>query len=601
MKRKLKIPKYLVFFLISYFFVFIVRTGVLSEYNQKLSDSLYQRQIATENNIIIIAIDEKTLQQYGQYQDWNREKIADIISLLNKSDNCKPAAIAIDVLHSSTTNDKTDKKLVDSIGNYNNVITASVASYESDFYENKNSFKYDDFHITSYEEPFESLKKATIQGHINAMLDDDGILRHHLLKITLDDGTTIPSMALKAAKLYDEYVQIPKTNENGFWYLAYSKNPGNFEAISMVDVLEGNIQPEYFNNKIVLIGPMAIGLQDSYFASIEPNEQMYGVEYQANAINALLTGNFKNEVNRNTQRVFLFIITFIFCILFYKFNVKKSTVICIISTCSYILLCVLFYNLGLILEVMYVPLIITMIYIACVAIHAIKENQKRKHITNTFERYVAPEIVNELLKSDDEALKLGGKACRIAVLFVDIRGFTTMSEKLSPETVVKILNEYLTLISDCIFKYNGTLDKFVGDAVMAFWNAPLPQDDYVMNSVKAALDMALEAQRLSAKLEIQYGQCVKFGIGVHVGDAVVGNIGSIKRMDYTAIGDTVNTAARLEANAPGNTIYISEDIVEELGNRIKASVLENPPKLKGKSKDFKIYSLEKILDNGYCS
>ena len=138
-------------------------------------------------------------------------------------------------------------------------------------------------------------------------------------------------------------------------------------------------------------------------------------------------------------------------------------------------------------------------------IHAIQESRRRRQVTNTFERYVAPEIVKELVGSDTDAVKLGGKSCDIAVLFVDIRGFTTMSEKMPPETVVEILNQYLTLISDCIFIHKGTLDKYVGDAVMAFWNAPLPQDDYVMDAARAAMDMASEAGKLSEELEKQYG------------------------------------------------------------------------------------------------
>ena len=208
---------------------------------------------------------------------------------------------------------------------------------------------------------------------------------------------------------------------------------------------------------------------------------------------------------------------------------------------------------------------------------------------------MAPEIVKKLLGSDADAFKLGGKSCEIAVLFVDIRGFTAMSEARQAETVVEILNQYLTLISDCILNHGGTLDKYVGDAVMAFWGAPLPQEDYVMNAARAAMDMASGARKLSERLEQQYRQKLAFGIGIHVGEAVVGNIGSPKRMDYTAIGDTVNTAARLEANAPGGTIYISRKTADALKGRIMATPLADPPELKGKSKGFEVLTLDRIL------
>ncbi len=181
------------------------------------------------------------------------------------------------------------------------------------------------------------------------------------------------------------------------------------------------------------------------------------------------------------------------------------------------------------------------------------------------------------------------------MLFVDVRGFTTMSEMLSPPQVVEILNRYLTLIADCILKNGGTLDKFVGDAAMAFWGAPLPQEDYVMRAVQAAADMVNGSKALSEELMAQFGRTVSFGIGVHVGEAVVGNIGSPQRMDYTAIGDTVNTSARLEANAPGGTIYISRAVADALEGRIRTTSLGDTIKLKGKKDGFEILTLDEIL------
>ena len=160
--------------------------------------------------------------------------------------------------------------------------------------------------------------------------------------------------------------------------------------------------------------------------------------------------------------------------------------------------------------------------------------------------------------------------------------------------MVEILNQYLTLISDCILKNGGTLDKFVGDAAMAFWGAPLPQEDYVMNAVKAASDMVEGSKELCEALLKKYGRTVSFGIGVHAGEAVVGNIGSLKRMDYTAIGDTVNTAARLEANAPGGTIYISRAVADVLGDRIRTTSLGGTVKLKGKKEGFEVLVMEEI-------
>lgn len=571
------------------------KSQVLNTADAYLSDALYQQPAAVSGAIVIIGIDEKALSSYGAYQDWNREKTAETILLLNQSEDCHPAVIGIDILHSSEKAEEADDALVYAAKEYGNVITACAGAFDTGFVETGDGFAYDNFQIISYEEPFEELKAVTDQGHINAMLDADGVLRHHLLRFSLPDGTVVPSMAMAMARRYEEDLEMPKVSGNGFWYLPYSKKPGDFEAISIVDVLDGQVPPDYFNGKIVLVGPMAAGLQDSYITSIDHARQMYGVEYQANAIAALLEGDFKREVGDSVQLMALFFILCCACLFFQKYSVKASAALWLLASFGWTALCRFAYGNGMILHVLYVPLGITVLYVGSVAAHAVQEGRKRRQITRTFERYVAPEIVRELLASDADAIRLGGKSCEIAVLFVDIRGFTTMSEKLQPETVVEILNQYLTLISDCILQYGGTLDKYVGDAVMAFWGAPLPQDDFVMNAARAALDMASGAGKLSEKLERQYGQRLTFGIGIHVGNAVVGNTGSPRRMDYTAIGDTVNTAARLEANAPGGTIYISRAVADALAGRITATPLADPPKLKGKSNDFEILTLDGIL------
>ena len=581
------------FVLFSAFLTLLAKWRILDMVDMSLSDRLYQQPVAVDGNIVIIKIDEKALDRFGVYQDWNREKVAEVIEKLNQSADERPKVIAVDILYTSKSAPEADEALVDAMED--NVVLACAGAFNSEFVENGTGFIHNSFQLIFYEEPFDELKSVSEAGHINAMRATDGILRHHLLSFDLSDGTSVPSMALKVALKYNENLELPEVSSKGFWYLPYSKKPGDFESISISEVLDGKVSADYFEGKIVLIGPMASGLQDSYITAIDHAKEMYGVEYQANAITALLEGNFKKKASDNIQLIVLFILLLFASIIFYRVKTKFSFIPWLFLSFGWVATCKLMYEQGLILHVVYVPLGVTILYIGSVAVHAVRENMKRRQITDTFKRYVAPEIVKELIDKEGDTLKLGGKSCDIAVLFVDIRGFTTMSEKLPPETVVEILNQYLTLISECILKYNGTLDKYVGDAVMAFWGAPLPQDDYVMNSAKAAMDMASGAKELSEKLEKQYGQKLAFGIGINLGKAVVGNIGSPRRMDYTAIGDTVNTAARLEANAPGETIYISKAVADSLKERIIATELANPPKLKGKRDGFEILTLDKIL------
>ncbi len=169
-----------------------------------------------------------------------------------------------------------------------------------------------------------------------------------------------------------------------------------------------------------------------------------------------------------------------------------------------------------------------------------------------------------------------------------------MSESLQPEEVVGILNEYLNLTTDSIFKNGGTLDKFIGDATMAVFNAPFDLDDYIYKAVCTAKDIASGSAELQEKLQKRFGKTISFGIGVNCGNAVVGNIGCEARMDYTAIGDTVNTAARLESNAKPGQILISQDVYEQVKERVQVTEVGVIP-LKGKSNGVFVYSVDEVL------
>ena len=240
---------------------------------------------------------------------------------------------------------------------------------------------------------------------------------------------------------------------------------------------------------------------------------------------------------------------------------------------------------------------VTALFVVSVALNYVRAWREKQKISNTFGHYVDPAVMKQLLEQGSTALELGGSMHDIAVLFVDIRGFTTMSEALDPATVVEILNRYLTLTTECIMRHHGTLDKFVGDCTMAFWNAPLPQEDAVYLACCAAMDMVEGSKALGEELQARFGRTVSFGVGVHVGPAVVGNIGAPQRMDYTAIGDTVNTSARLEANAPGGKVLISRAVADALGDRARTTSLGSTIKLKGKAEGFECLTLDELIRN----
>ncbi len=210
-------------------------------------------------------------------------------------------------------------------------------------------------------------------------------------------------------------------------------------------------------------------------------------------------------------------------------------------------------------------------------------------VKSTFQKYVSRSVVDQLIDNPD-LVKLGGERKRLSIFFSDIRGFTSMSEKMEPEEVVGLLNEYLTKMTEIIFEFSGTLDKFIGDAIMAIWGAPVDQPDHAERAVLAAIKMQEAISELQKKWEKEGQKVIHIGMGVNTGDVVVGNMGANIRMDYTSIGDDVNLAARLEENAKGEQILISHPTYERVQDLVEVKELE-PLKVKGKEKTIKVYEV----------
>jgi PAS domain S-box-containing protein len=205
-----------------------------------------------------------------------------------------------------------------------------------------------------------------------------------------------------------------------------------------------------------------------------------------------------------------------------------------------------------------------------------------------FEKMVSPQVIDQL---DPNKLALGGKRSEITALFADIRGFTTYGEKLSPEELVAVLNRYLKASADAVLDQEGTIDKFMGDAVMAWFNAPIPQSDHTLRAVKAALQ--IRKSILDLHSELPKDAHLSFGVGIHFGDAILGLVGTEQRVDYTAIGDSVNTAKRIQENASEGQILISEVAYKKVAKKIHANEVE-PIHAKGKSEPVKVYEVVRL-------
>jgi adenylate cyclase len=207
-------------------------------------------------------------------------------------------------------------------------------------------------------------------------------------------------------------------------------------------------------------------------------------------------------------------------------------------------------------------------------------------LRTAFEQYVAPSVVERILQTK-EALTLGGRRRELSILFADVRGFTTFSEQATPEDVVALLNEYFSIATDVIFSREGTLDKFQGDAVMAFFNAPEEQADHVWRAVDAALALQRSIAERNARIG---GEGLTFGIGVHVGEVIVGNIGTSKAMNYTAIGDAVNVAKRLQERAAPGQVLISAEVHERVRELVTAESI-GELSVKGRHQPVQVFDL----------
>jgi len=574
---------------------FLSYSQILFSVDKLISDPLVQRPSVPDERIRIIAIDERTLEEYGDFSTWTRAVYADLTEYLNSADQ-KPAVIAYDILFISEKDPGSDAWFAAACIEGGNVVTAANLVLRDSMDLTSNGFEVTSSAVDMVELPYEALRQTVASGFANAVQDLDGYIRKG--KLSADyEGTSIDSFATAICRRYAERTGTaftpPETYGGDLFDFLYTGTSGCYETLSLCDVLDGSIPPEAFSGAIVLVGAYAPGMMDSYNVPVQKGAQMYGVEINANIVQALMDGRTGRPVSKLLYAVIVTLVTALFCIAADRLKPFVSALVLLAASCAFVYISTQLTRSGLTTPVIYLPLMLILVYLYELIRGYLTEKMRRDRVLAAFKQYVAPQVVEKLSKSGDFSIRLDGQRRDIAVLFVDIRGFTPMSEGLEPEEVVGILNEYLALTTASIFKNGGTLDKFIGDATMAVFNAPFDLDDYVYRSVCTARDIAAGSAELSKRLMERFGKTISFGIGVNCGPAVVGNIGCDFRMDYTAIGDTVNTASRLEANAGRGQILISQAVVEALKGRIEVTEIGAIP-LKGKSNEIIVYQLDRV-------
>ena len=579
--------------LVGFIAFILIFTNSLSYLDLMARDKLYQIPRGIDSKIKIIGIDEKTMNELGPIQSWSRSTYADLLNKLSENEDSKPMVVGFDIQISGNVDDG-DSEFVDAAKKSGNVVIVNHLIYGKRLEPNEQGLLVTP--VTDVEEPYDELREVCSIGFSNVSQDSDGTVRR-IIPVEKFNGT---DQKMFSSILYEKYCEYSGTTPNtvptdkyGRSNINYSGRPGDYEYISMIDVLNGTIDTRAFKDSIVLVGAYAPGMQDSFKAPTSGSQQMYGVEIHANILQSYIQGRFSVNGDRLVYIILVVIIAMLLHFLFRKLRPWMSLIILLVTIGAEVGILMAINNSGRTYSIIYLPVVLVLSYVYSLAMNYIQEKARKKKVLNAFKKYVAPEIIDEISKSGDFQIKLGGENRDIAVLFVDIRGFTTMSEVLEPEQVVEILNEYLSLTTKSIFDNSGTLDKFVGDATMAVFNSPFDLPDYEFKAVCAAMDIVNGGKALEKTLMEKYGRTVGFGVGVNVGPAVVGNIGCEFRMDFTAIGDTVNTAARLEANAKKGQVLISDVLYERVKDRVEVAEIGEIP-LKGKSKGVFVYEVTEV-------
>ncbi|MBS1242446.1 MAG: sensor adenylate/guanylate cyclase [Nitrospirae bacterium] len=446
---------------------------------------------------------------------------------------------------------------------------------------------------------------AKALAHINMNPDIDGTLRWEMLAVEYQDDYYAP-IGLQAARLYRDVplekmaldfagsVQLGETtiptDEFGRMLINYRGPNRTFPMYSISDLLDRNLPAGTFKDKIVLLGATAIGIYDLRVTPYSPN--MAGIEKHASVVDNILKGDFLRRAP-DLDIPLIFIFTLLLGILIPRLGARSGAAVFIVLFAVFSgFVYYLFIAKGIWFSWIYPASALFFGYTSQTAYRFFTEERRARDIRKMFSSYVSKRIVDELIRDPNKA-KLGGDRKEITVLFSDIRGFTNFSEKHEPEDVVSLLNEYLGAMTNIVFEHDGTLDKFVGDAIMALWGAPVGQPDHAERACRCSLVMIKKLKELQAKWTAEGKYAIDIGIGINTGDMVVGNMGAEgKKMDYTVIGDNVNLGARLEGltRKYNNHIIISEFTYEKVKNIVKVNELGSVT-VKGKEKPVVIYDL----------
>ena len=580
------------------FLIFVISFVSISFWENPVFDTITNytlKAFKSDDSISLVMIDNKSLETYRW--PWARALYAEIFEYFNKYTNAKVVVFdsvlnSLDKSHDASS----DNYFFEAVGKSKNFVggyMAQVGHYEDktigeNYDENfqrkfsivvndkrtkrlKQSSPYSS--LTMFPQPYFDAQKYV--GSVNFDLSPfDGVLRSSTDLINYNSNY-YPSIALRAYMVANDTDKLTLTNNHiivdktGLRIPVYSANGDikhnikfyrledsvySHQKYSAIDIINSNrmikagqkpiVNPKDFDNKFVIVGANAMNVEDALETPITLKQP--GADVQATVLDNFLNNSFITKLTVGQNVAIIVILTILTLVLILNLTFLQSLISLLLVAIVYFFLCVFAFQHDVI------PLVITPLAVQLSSMifgysyRFIVEGKNKEKIKNAMGKYLSQDIMKNVVQNIDD-IKLGGKKANVTVLFADIRGFTSMAEKMTAEEVSMILNEYFSEIEPIITKYNGVINKFIGDAVMAIFGEPIQDINHPQNAVKCACAMLKKVEELREKWLFEGKPKIEIGVGINTGEAFVGNIGSEKRLEYTVIGDTVNLASRIES------------------------------------------------------
>ncbi len=569
------------------------RLSLLRTFQLLWQDALFLlrgEEVSSRSPVVVVAIDEPSFREIGLRWPWPRSLHARLVSALKKAG---ARAVAFDVLFVEPSNDPAEDQLfARTLNETGNVVMGMALS----------TVERQGFLETLPVWPLESLAQAAASlGVVNFFPDEDGVIRHAYQEVG-----DLPSLAAAALMVAGETKALERCPNE---FLIDFKGPaGGAPVVSYYQALspEKYLPPGFFKDRIVLVGLASEAAVEVNRGAVDAfptpyfrldRKLVFGVKIHAESALTLLEGcPLKAWPSAGPQNLFLFAALSLVSLYLRRAPWRLSAWMLFVTGGLFLASAMLFIK-G---QRIYTPLPGLCAFLLSsvgAGIYSFASTAREKaFLRKAFSLYVPAELVEEVVKRP-ELLRLGGERREITILFSDIRGFTTLSENLDPEVLSQLLNTYFNRMTAEIFAEKGTLDKFIGDAIMALFGAPIPFEDHAERACRAALRMTRALAEIASSWKEAGIPSLKIGIGINTGVAVVGNLGSEKRFDYTAIGDAVNLASRLEGLCKLYQVSIicSEYTFYKAKDAFPWRELDYV-RVKGKKKPIKIYELRKEED-----